>query len=223
MTQEAFKLKRQYNYHSKFMTLKEGLKLVGQPVEIPNCSRDGLPEFFAEQGYKVGAEIGVYQGVFTEQFCKAGLKIYGIDPWISFKGQGRSQRVQDNQESNYNYTRKLLSPYGSDRCELIRKTSMEAVRDFRDGSLDFVYIDGDHSFRYVAEDIYEWTKKVRSGGIVSGHDYWHSGPESRNLVCHVDAVVDAYTKLFDIKNWYIFGNIGRGSNNSVSSWMFIKQ
>ena len=45
----------------------------GRPVEIPDCSRDELPELFAEIGYKVGAEIGVYKGAFTEKFCNAGL------------------------------------------------------------------------------------------------------------------------------------------------------
>ncbi len=48
---------------------------------------------------------------------------------------------------------------------------MDALEDFEDNSLDFVYIDGDHNFKHISEDIYEWTKKVRSGGIVSGHDY----------------------------------------------------
>jgi predicted O-methyltransferase YrrM len=49
---------------------------------------------------------------------------------------------------------------------------MEAVKDFKDESLDFVFIDGNHQYSYVLEDITEWSKKVRSGGIVSGHDYF---------------------------------------------------
>ncbi len=48
---------------------------------------------------------------------------------------------------------------------------MEAAEDFEDNSIDFVYIDANHGFKYVAEDLWEWSKKVRSGGVISGHDY----------------------------------------------------
>ncbi len=47
---------------------------------VPDCSRNELPQFLKTMGCKTGAEIGVYRGEFTERFCKAGLKIFGIDP-----------------------------------------------------------------------------------------------------------------------------------------------
>jgi hypothetical protein len=175
-------------------------------------TREELPEFLFNRGCRVGVEIGVYRGEFTEQLCKAGLKVYGVDPWLAFKGQGGGQKIQANQEENYECAKKLLSPYD---CELIRKTSMDALGDFPGVNLDFVYIDGDHNFRYVAEDIYEWTKKVRPGGIISGHDYFHTGPEAHNTLVHVDAVVDAYVKLFEIKDLQIFGK-------NIQNWMFTK-
>ena len=48
---------------------------------------------------------------------------------------------------------------------------MDAVKDFKDESLDFVYIDANHGYESTKEDIREWSKKVKKGGIVSGHDY----------------------------------------------------
>ena len=56
------------------MDLIEGIKHKGRPFEIPDCSRDNLPKFFKQMGYKAGAEIGVYMGAFSEKFCKAGLR-----------------------------------------------------------------------------------------------------------------------------------------------------
>ena len=129
--------------------------------------------------YKVGAEIGSCRGEFTEKFCKAGLKMYAIDPWTGYAGAGRTEKLQEIQDSHYEETKKLLAPYD---CTIIRKTSMEAVSDFEDGSLDFVYIDGNHAFRYIAEDLYEWTKKVRNSGAVSGHDYFHTSSSASNVV-----------------------------------------
>ena len=99
---------------------------------------------------------------------------------------------------------------------------MDALADFEDGSLDFVYIDGDHSFKYIAEDLVEWSKKVRSGGCVSGHDYLMTPPGTRNMVCHVQAVVDAYIKTFGIESFYIVNERRHFYNQKLHSWLWIK-
>lgn len=183
-------------------------------------SRDNLPEYFKSLGFKVGAEIGVFKGEFTEKFCKAGLKMYAIDPWISYEGAGRTQEIKARQDFLYGHAGRVLAPYD---CALIRKTSVEALKDFEDESLDFVYIDGDHSFKHVATDIEEWTKKVKKGGVVSGHDYL-CYPPSFPLVCQVKYVVDAYVKTFNIKNLTIFGKIvnPKKKDDKYNSWMFRK-
>jgi hypothetical protein len=149
----------------------------------------------------VGAEIGVLKGEFTEKFLQAGLKIYAIDPWMGFSGQGRDQKLQETQNGYFAEAQRRLNNYPN--CKIVRKTSMDALDDIPDSSLDFVYIDGDHNFRHVAEDIFEWSKKVRMGGIVSGHDYWNTPPFAKNVICQVKAVVDAYVKLYEIKNLII--------------------
>ena len=192
------------------MKLTDAIKEKGTPYWIPDCSRDELPEFFKELGFKVGVEIGVLVGKFTEKFCLAGLKMYGIDPWVSFSGQGRGQQLQTQENYNYSLAKKRLSPYKD--CTLIKKASMEALVDFDPESLDFVYIDGDHRFRYIAEDIYEWYWKVKHGGIVAGDDYYLTQPRANNLICQVSPVVDAFVKTYGIENFYIFDG----------NWMFFK-
>ena len=104
---------------------------------------------------------------------------------------------------------------------------MEASRDFRRNSLDFVYIDSDHRFKETAEDLVEWAKKVRPGGIVAGHDYFTSLPQARRFRCQVGAIVDAYVKCFGIENYYTFGDNDSQTEPEygfwVNSWMFIKK
>jgi hypothetical protein len=206
------------------MDLYNGLKLKGKPAEIPDCSRDELPQFFVEMGYKVGAEIGIYRGQFTKKFCDAGLTIYAIDPWIGYPGSGRSEQSQENQNLNFDITQKSLSRYKN--CKLVRKTSMDALADFKPESLDFVYIDADHRFRYVAEDIYEWYKKVKKGGVISGHDYFFTHPAATNVIIQVKPVVDAFIETFGIKNFYTFGQMRRSEQKTNAdkqlSWMIIK-
>ena len=195
------------------------------PIEIPDCPRGDLAEFFKEKGFSVGAEIGVYKGEFIEKFCKVGLKMYAIDPWHSYDGAGRTQKRQERQNFLYEHTQRVLAPYKD--CTIIRKTSMDAIKDFKDESLDFIYIDGNHSFRYIAEDIAEWSKKVRKGGVVSGHDYFCTRPESTNLICQVGPVIDAYVKAFNIQNLYTFGRLSpdkvRSKDDRYLSWMFIRE
>lgn len=208
---------------SKESALQKGIRQQGDKVEIPGCIRADLPKFFVQMGYKTGAEVGVYKGAFTEKFCEAGLKMFAIDPWMAYQGAGRTQKEQARQNFLYGHTQRTLAPYKD--CEIIRSTSMDALKYFEDGSLDFVYLDGDHSFKHIAEDLVEWTKKVRSGGIVSGHDYFYFGPQQTNLICHVGPVVDAFVKSFEIRPLYIFGKVPNApdKDDRYPSWMFIKK
>jgi predicted O-methyltransferase YrrM len=53
----------------------------------------------------------------------------------------------------------------------IRKPSVEASNDFRDNSIEIVFIDAAHEYEPVKEDINAWLPKVRNGGLIAGHDY----------------------------------------------------
>lgn len=179
-------------------------------------SRDDLPKYLKSLDFKVGVEIGVFMGEFTKLFCEQGLEICAIDPWDGYDGAGRTEKVQEKQDINYKHTKELLAPY--DKCKIIRKTSMEALKDFENESLDFIYIDGNHKFQYIAEDLYEWYYKVKKGGVISGHDYFYTQPLANNVLCHVGPVVDAFVKIKEIENLYIFGQKG----DKTLSWMFFK-
>ncbi len=197
------------------MDLSKALKIKGRPFEIPDCSRDDLPGFFVEMGFRVGAEIGVYKGEFSAKIAKTGLKLFSVDPY--FPDQEKLGRM-------YQDVKQLLAPYP--KCKIIRKTSMEAVGDFEDRSLDFVYIDGNHEFRYIAEDLSEWTKKVRKGGIVSGDDYFYHKHGTSKDFWHVAHVLNAYIGAYGIENWYLLGRknaLPGEKRDRYRSWMFVKQ
>jgi len=118
-------------------------------------SRNELGKYFQEH-YKtgLGVEVGVQYGYFFKEILKDWKGILkGVDSW-------------DGYESSY---QQAIENVGAEN--LIRKTSVEASKDFKDESLDFVYIDADHQYNSVKEDIEAWFPKVRKGGIVSGHDY----------------------------------------------------
>jgi hypothetical protein len=154
-------------------------------------TRENLAELFAEAGFKTGAEIGVRWGEYSEMIIRKnpGVKMFCIDSWAPY---GRTGPIR--QARIFRRAYKVLTPLGA---TLIKKPSMEALADFQDESLDFVYIDAMHDFDNVMMDIIGWSKKVRRGGIVSGHDY-------TNLPgCGVVSGVEGYTRGHSILEWYI--------------------
>ncbi len=115
-----------------------------------------------------GAEIGVYKGDNAE-FILSLLKptiLYLVDPWNNFLDTDSNEIIGEIQ---YIQTQERLKMYGNKR--LVKKTSLEASKLFNNEELDFVYIDGDHSYRQVKQDLGLWYSKVKKGGILSGHDY----------------------------------------------------
>lgn len=167
-------------------------------------TRADLAKYFTQLGFKVGAEIGVERGAYALVLCETipGLKYYGIDSW--YVG-GMKNHAHIGQ---YEQTKKHLAPYDA---TLIRKFSMEAVKDFENASLDFVYIDANHRFDYVVNDIIEWTRKVKKGGIVAGHDYHIAN------TCGVIEAVDAYVHAHSLSL-----NLTTDSTE-VISWWFSKR
>ena len=170
--------------------------------------RDELGQYFKDKGFKVGAEIGTERGYFAKTILDKGLKLYCIDAWKVYGGY-RDHTRQDKLDRYYEETKKLLEPYD---CEIIREWSMDAVKQFEDESLDFVYIDANHDFQHATNDIAEWSRKVRKGGIVSGHDYV---PYRSSCECQVKDVVDAWVHAYRIKDLQI-------TTEDFPSWMYTK-
>lgn len=122
-----------------------------------------------------GAEIGVHRGYFSNIILKnwKGRKLYSVDPWTTFTdilSDERWNREFAAQEENFSVAREILGMYGK-RSSILKMTSSEASEKFEDNQLDFVYIDAQHNFDAINEDIHLWYPKIRSGGILSGHDY----------------------------------------------------
>lgn len=161
------------------------------PIRIPNMKRSELALIFRALGFKRGAEIGVRKGDFSLVFCKRipDLELLCVDIWDAYY-----HFSADSGAEHYEIAKERLGKYNA---TLIKKPGQVAALDVEDESLDFVYIDADHRFDYVMEDIITWSRKVRPGGIVSGHDYWRF----RNG--GVVPAVDTYTHEHRIYDWYI--------------------
>lgn len=172
------------------MRVKRGdtLPFIGWAKE---CTRVGLAQLMGELGFKRGVEVGVQAGIYSEVLCQniPDLELFCVDPWGPYNKQSATRS-----EEYYQIAKTRLSKYNA---TLIRFPSMDAVKGFKDGELDFVYIDGMHEFDPCMLDIINWATKVRPGGIVAGHDYcqYYAGGVIR--------AADAYTLAHSIPMWYV--------------------
>lgn len=205
----------------EYIAKKYGVDLNAQsPIEIRKTSRKFMLETFRELGFKVGAEIGVAEGYFAEDMLKGipGLKLYGVDAWVSYPGY---QEYIDREEKCFEEAKRRTAGYD---CTLIRKYSMDAVKDFEDGSLDFVYIDCAHDFYNVAMDICQWSKKVKIGGVVWGHDFKR---RHEKWIVDVPDVVMPYSYAKRTQPVFILGEPSNHNDGMYKegsrSWMFVRQ
>lgn len=137
--------------------------------------RDDIPEILNGRGLVgAGAEIGVLRGEFSMLLLSKwkGSKLYSIDSWKHYEeGYFDSNNSPDDiQEQSYATATANLAPFGK-RSEILRMSSKEASGFFEDERLDFVFIDANHSYEACLEDIRLWFPKVKTNGVIAGHDY----------------------------------------------------
>lgn len=118
----------------------------------------------------VVVEIGSYKGrssVAIGRALQIGTVLYCIDSWL-----GDPYDAQDLTEDLYwSWLVHVFQNAFARAIVPIRQPSARASMLFADASVDWVFIDGSHIFEHVSKDIHLWTPKLRSGGIISGHDY----------------------------------------------------
>ncbi|MCK5605882.1 class I SAM-dependent methyltransferase [Candidatus Pacearchaeota archaeon] len=120
---------------------------------------------------KEGAEIGVWRGNTSMLLLRAfsELKLHLIDPYKKETLFGGLPKIMSVDEALKEAKTKLNSY--KDRCIWHRMVSQKASYSIKNKSLDFVFIDGDHSFLAVKKDIKHYLKKIRPGGVMLGHDW----------------------------------------------------
>lgn len=191
------------------------------PLEIPNTNRETLATLFHVFGFQVGVEVGTERGMYAEVLCREnpGVRLCCVDAWQAYRGY-RDHVSQVKLDRFFEEASARLAPYP--RTTLLRMFSQDATRHFKDGSLDFVYIDAAHDLRSAVDDIAEWSKKVRVGGIVSGHDYLRAKLPS---LMHVPQAIHAWTDAYAIAPWFVLGRQAKGTGelrDDGRSWFYVK-
>lgn len=155
----------------------------------------------------VGAEIGVHLGDYSQRIINRASpeKLYLIDPWTVIEDEKYAKswfgKKFKQKEMDKRYQSVVDRFAANSAVEILRGFSKDAALKIPDNSLDFVYLDGDHSYEGVCLDFDLFFGKVKPGGLIYGDDYtdkfwWGTG------------VIDALHKnLFekDLRLEFLFG------------------
>lgn len=143
-----------------------------------------------------GAEIGVLEGEFSSNLRRHYYgTLYLVDAWKHLDNYIDVENVeQGKMDQRHLMVQRMF--LGDLSTRIIRAMSVEAATIFEPNSLDWVYIDADHSAPGVQADLDAWVPKVRTGGLICGHDYIDSkiaGPDGKWIdFMEVKSIVDAY-------------------------------
>lgn len=115
-------------------------------------------------------EVGSWKGRSSHALltgCKG--QVTCIDTWNGSKDVFDDTNRLAKQEDIFETFKKNVGHF--ENLKIIRKSSVEAAKDFKDGSIPFLFLDAGHTKDEVLEDIKVWLPKVQKGGIFAGHDF----------------------------------------------------
>lgn len=140
----------------------------------------GYAAIWKDFGYTKGAEVGVWKGQFSKALMKllketnTPLEEYIlVDPWRHLESWNKPWNVNATEfTSVYNEAMRNTQEFQqSGICKVIRGTQAQVAPKLSDQSLDWLYLDGDHTLRGIVYDLEFLLPKVRPGGMVCGDDF----------------------------------------------------
>jgi hypothetical protein len=163
--------------------LPSGVEIVSLDLVVPNVytnsgnRKNVIENLIKDNGLSKGAELGLKNGTTMAHVlssCKS-INMIGVDLWdCQPDNDGPENYLDWNFNKIETIAREKISPY-SNRATLYKMTTNEASLLVEDNSLDFIFIDADHSEKGVLDDINNWAPKVKDNGYILGHDVaWKS-------------------------------------------------
>ncbi len=177
------------------------VRLAKRPMVERVYHRNNLGDFLNSHGLLgEGVEVGVADATYSETILRQweGRRLHLVDLWgVDPRNRDRSQVTEQLQQSRRITAEQRMARFG-ERVRLHALDSIQAAHRFPDDSLDFVYLDADHSEEAVLEDIQTWLPKVRPGGLIAGHDFL----DGETSECHF-AVRTAIAKWEQMTGYHV--------------------
>lgn len=150
-------------------------------------------------GPHTGVEVGVHRGATSALLLREfpALTLAMVDPWACYpaehpyrqSGDGCSKFTWEQQDENYRAAL-AATEFAAKRRRVLKMPSVRAAERWVVSRLSFCFVDGDHRYEAVAQDIASWWPRIEAGGILCGHDIDH--PRDRRGVWGVRRAVEEF-------------------------------
>lgn len=130
--------------------------------------------FLTAQRTRVMAEVGVWKGDFAAEVLKAASDVeiyYMIDPWAKLPDWNKPFNVSPESFDEIYREMDMKTAFAAHKRKILRGRTKEVIDEIPDESLDFSYIDGDHTLRGITIDLIKMWPKIRPGGFIGGDDF----------------------------------------------------
>ena len=151
VTKDKLYVMRDENYKNGLISLIDFLNLKGETKEMTMI------------------EIGSYAGDSTEIFSKNFKRVIAIDPFLNDYDPNDVTCQYLDLNLVYEVFKERISKY--DNIDVIKKTSDDAILELKDLKVDFIYIDGMHTYDQVKLDIENYLPLLNCDCFIGGHDY----------------------------------------------------
>ena len=129
--------------------------------------------FINERSFRSVAEIGVWEGVFAKTIldnCSTISDYYLVDPWRKMNDWNKPFNFKENMEMVYEKAMNNLESHQS-KTKVLRGKTIEVIDQIPNNSLDFAYVDGDHTLRGIAIDLMTILPKMKTGSFIGLDDF----------------------------------------------------
>lgn len=127
-----------------------------------------------ESNSKELVEVGVWKGDFAEAIldhCGSIERYYMIDPWATLPDWNKPFNVDAIAFDDVYAEAIDKTKFASEKICILRGRTKEVINEIPDGSVDFAYIDGDHTLRGITIDLIQLLPKIKEGGLIAGDDF----------------------------------------------------
>jgi hypothetical protein len=134
-------------------------------------------EFLKATRVKTMVEVGVWRGEYAQAIfenCPLLEQYYMIDPWANLPDWNKPYNVDAKAFDDVYDEAMKRTEFASSKRIVLRGRTKDVIDRIPDNSLDFAYIDGDHTLRGITIDLIQLLPKIREGGFIGGDDFTHS-------------------------------------------------
>lgn len=148
--------------------------LIGRCLDASSSRVDFWANFLDSVSAQYIVEVGVFKGDFARgilERCGNISKYFMVDPWCHLDDWNKPANKSNEVFERYFRETITKTSFAEDKRVILRGKTSDVIEQIPDSSLDFAYIDGDHTLKGITIDLISVYPKIRDGGWIGGDDF----------------------------------------------------